>query len=51
MQILGSSHAFKLIKNIIVNFLYAFLQQFIKFSMSWDMFGKILVFVFKLMMF
>ncbi len=42
MQILGSSLAFKLVKNIIANFIYAFSQQFMKSSMSWDMFGKIL---------
>ncbi len=47
MQILVSSYAFKLVKNI-ASFLYAFSQQFMKSSMSWDMFGKILDF--KLMM-
>ncbi len=46
MQILGSLCAFKLVKNIIANFLYVFSWQFIKYSMSWDMFGKILVFCF-----
>ncbi len=40
-QILGSSYAFKLVKKIFTNILYAFLQQFMKSSMSWDMFGKI----------
>ncbi len=34
MQILGSSYAFKLVKNIIANFLYAFSWQFVKSSMS-----------------
>ncbi len=39
VQMLGSSYAFKLVKNI-ANLLYAFSWQFMKFSMSWDMFGK-----------
>ncbi len=46
MYILGSLYAFKLVKNIIVNFIYAFSQQFMKSSMSWNMFDKILVFSF-----
>ncbi len=46
MQILWSSYGFKLVKNIIANFFYAFSQQFMKSSMSLDMFGKILVFCF-----
>ncbi len=46
MQILGSLYAFKLVKNIIANFLYALSWQFMKCMMSWDMFGKILVFCF-----
>ncbi len=47
MQILGLLYAFKLAKNIIANFLYGFSQQFMKSSMSWEMFGKILVFCFR----
>ncbi len=35
MQILVSLYAFKLVKNIISNFIYAFSRQFMKFSMSW----------------
>ncbi len=47
MHILGSLFVFKLAKNIIANFLYAFSQQFMKSIMScWNMFGKILVFCF-----
>ncbi len=41
MQILVSLNPFKLVKNIIANFLYAFSWQFMKSSISWDMFGKI----------
>ncbi len=46
VQTLGSSYAYKLVTNIFANFLYAFSQQFMKSSMSWDMFGKIFVFLF-----
>ncbi len=46
MQILASLYAFKIIKNIVANFLYAIAWQFMKSSISWDMFGKILVFLF-----
>ncbi len=46
MHILGLSYAFKLVKNIIANFLYAFSRQCMKSSMSWDMFGKIKRFLF-----
>ncbi len=41
MQILALLYAFKLVKNIIANFLYAFSWQLMKSSISWDMFGKI----------
>ncbi len=46
MQIVGSPYAFKLVKNIIANFLYAFLQQFMKSSMCWDKFCKNISFLF-----
>ncbi len=46
MQLLAPLYAFKLVKDIIANFLYAFSWQFMKSSISWDMFGKILVFGF-----
>ncbi len=46
MQILASLYAFKIVKNIIANFLYVFSWQFMKSSISWDMFGKILLFSF-----
>ncbi len=46
MQILALFNAFKLVKNIIANFLYAFSWQFMKSNISWDTFGKILVFCF-----
>ncbi len=48
MQILASLYAFKLVINIIANFRYAFSWQFMKSSISWDMFGKILVFSFEI---
>ncbi len=43
MQIVGSLYVFKIVLKIISNFLYVFSWQFMKSSMSWDMFGKILV--------
>ncbi len=46
MQISASLNAFKLVKNIIANFLYAFSWQFMKSSLSWNVFGKILDFCF-----
>ncbi len=41
MQILESFYAFKLVKNIIANLLYAFSWHFMKPMISLDMFGKI----------
>ncbi len=51
MTICGATFlsAFKLVKNIIVNFLYAFSWQYMKSSMIWDMVGKTLSFCFLLM--
>ncbi len=46
MQLLESVYAFKLVINIITNFLYTFSRQFMKSSISWNMFCTILVFCF-----
>ncbi len=48
MQIFTSLYASKLVKNIIANFVCAFSWLFMKSSISWDIFGKILVFCFKI---
>ncbi len=46
MQIVAPLYAFKILKNIIANFVYAFSWQFMKSSISWYMFVKILDFCF-----
>ncbi len=49
-QMLGSSYGFKLVKTLLLTFLCIVTTMF-EVQNDWNIFGKILVFVFKLMMF
>ncbi len=51
LHILGSYYAFNLFTNIIATLLHAFLQRLMNSSSRGDLFGNILVFISKLLMF